>query len=155
MIRSAVRGVTGAAVDSSRGGLALAEAGGGGATERVQNGDFASDTGWDTTGLSWTIAAGAATNNTAGMRIVNTLSSALVGGEDFDFSFDVVGNPANTGLVVSLYNSATTAAQTIFSDGTTTGTKTSSGTASGPFDQLRIGASDDPGAVIDNVSLIA
>lgn len=141
--RSVGRAVTGAAAASVP------------ATQRVQNGDFASATGWNTSGAAWTIAAGVATNNTNGMFLTNTLVTPTVGGETFNFAFDVVLNPAATGIVVSLFNSSTLASQSIFTDGSTVGTKNSSGTVSGAFDQLRIAAVDDPGAVIDNVSLLA
>jgi hypothetical protein len=123
-------------------------------TERVQNGDFSSSTGW--AGSQWVIAAGSATNTPGLGNLTNTLVTPLVGGEAFSFSFDVLLNPANTGMIVSLVNSGgSPAPQQIFSDGSTPGTKTSSGTVGGAYDQLRISAIDDPGSVIDNVSLIA
>jgi hypothetical protein len=124
-------------------------------TERVQNGDFASATGWNTSGVAWTIAAGVATNNTAGQFLTNTLVTPLVGGESYSFSVNIIANPAATGVQVQLYNSSTTATQAIFSDGTTTGIKNSAGTVSGAFDQIRIGAIDDAGLVIDDMSLLA
>lgn len=132
-----------------------ADGGGAPAVERVQNGDFASATGWDTSGASWTIASGVATNAVLGPLLTGTLSPALVGGEAFNFSFSVVANPASTACAVQLFNSSTLAVQTIFTDGSTPGQKTSSGTVSGAFDRIRIGASDDPGLVIDNMSLLA
>lgn len=125
------------------------------AIERVQNGDFASATGWDTAGAGWTIASGEATNNTLGTFLTNTLVEPVESGMAYAFQFDVVANPNVTGLQVQLYNSGTTASQSIFTDGTTTGTKNSAGTVTGTFDQLRIGAIDDADAVIDNVSLVA
>lgn len=127
----------------------------GAGVQRVQNGNFSSATGWNTSGAAWTIAAGVATNNTAGMFLINTLTTPLVGGESFMLSFDVNANPLVSGISVQLFNSVSMAAQVIFTDGSTTGTKTSSGTVSGAFDQLRIAAVDDAGAIIDNVSLLA
>lgn len=142
-------------------GLALtnrqAAAGGGGAVpfERVSNGTFDNDVGWDTSGAAWTIAGGVAVNNTAGMFLTTTLMTPLAGGESFTVSVDGVGNPNATGWIVSLYNSGTLASQQILIAGPPNATKTNSGTVSGAFDQLRIAAVDDPDLVIDNVSLIA
>lgn len=151
-VKPAVGNATGPAVGLGR---STASGGGGGPAERVQNGNFSSATGWDTSGASWAIAAGVATNAVVGPTLTNTLSTPLVGGETFDLAFEVIANPASTGMACQLFNSSTLATQTIFSDGTTTGLKTASGTVSGAFDQLRFGASDDAGLVIDNVSLLA
>lgn len=123
-------------------------------SERVQNGNFDSATGW--AGANWVIAASVATNTPAVGNLTNTLLTPLSGGEGFVFTFDVVANPANTGLIVSLVASGgSPAPQVIFNDGSTAGTKMSTGTVSGAYDQLRIGSVDDPGSIIDNVSFIA
>lgn len=134
-----------------------AAAGGGGEpSERINNGDFAAgDVGWDTDGLSWTIAAQMATNNTPGPMLTTNLTTPTAGGESFTVSVDSVDNPAGTGWAVSLFNSSTLASQQILVAGFPNGTKTNSGTVSGVFDQLRIGASDDAGLVVDNVSFVA
>lgn len=125
------------------------------ATERVTNGDFSSATGWDTSGAGWTIATNQATNNTVGQPLTNSLQNApITAGQHFEFSFNIVLNPLNTSVVVRLVNSITSATQQIYSDGTTTGVKTSSGTVSGDFDQLLVLAADDSGLAIDDVSLM-
>ncbi|HJU39051.1 MAG TPA: hypothetical protein VJ724_05710, partial [Tahibacter sp.] len=122
-------------------------------TERVQNGDFSSDTGWS--GANWTIAAGVATNNDPG-SLTNVLATPLSGGESFELSIDVTANPLNSGLIVRLANSTGTPAfQTIYSADGMAGTKTASGTVGGVYDWLVIISADDAGMVIDNVSLIA
>lgn len=133
-----------------------ADGGGAPAVERVQNGDFASATGWSFPGATWAIAAGVATNNTAANFLTGTFSQALAAGEAVPVSFGCVANPAATGVVVQLYNSVTLATQTIYNAIPTAGTVNAPGAvASGAFDQIRFRALDDPGLVIDNVSLVA
>lgn len=124
-------------------------------TERITNGDFSSDIGWDTAGASWTIASNQATNNVAGQPLTNSLQDAPVtNGQHFELSINIVANPAGSSIIVRLVNSSTAAFQTIYTDGTTTGIKTASGTVSGSFDELRVISVDDSGVVIDDVSLL-
>lgn len=122
-------------------------------TQRVQNGDFSSATGWS--GAGWTVAAGVATNSVPG-SLTNVLTTSLAGGESFSLSLDVTSNPAASGLIVRLANSTgTPAAQTIYSGSGMAGNKTASGTVGGAYDWLVIISADDPGMVIDNASLLA
>ncbi len=123
------------------------------AVERVQNSNFSSATGWS--GAGWAIAAGVATNNIPG-SLTNVLTSPLVGGESFSLSLDVTANPAVSGLIVRLANSTgSPAAQTIYSGSGAVGNRTASGAVTGAYDWLVVISADDPGMVIDNVSLLA
>lgn len=125
-------------------------------TERITTGDFSSDVGWDTNGTDWVIAAGTATCAVAGARLTNTLSTQLVGGESFDIAIDCTANTLGTSWGAQLFNSVTLDSQLVLIvSEPSTGTKTNSGTVSGPFDQLYIMTADDAGITIDNVSLLA
>ena len=90
-----------------------------------------------------------------GNYLSRLLSAPVVGGESFSVSVEGISNPAGTGWSVQLFNSSTLATQNVLVTGFPDGIKTNSGTVSGAFDTIRIGASDDPGLVIDNVSFIA
>lgn len=122
-------------------------------TQRVQNGDFSSATGWS--GATWTIAAGTATNDTPG-SLINTLLSPLANGTAFTMSIDIIANPLVSGIIVRLTNSGgSPAPQQIYMEAVGPGNITTPGVSTGVYDQLTIISADDPGMVIDNVSLLA
>lgn len=127
--------------------------------ERVQNGDFSVDTGWDTSGAAWTIDAGLAINNTAGQFLTNTLLVTPIAADSLVTATVVVtANPAAATWMISLYNTNTLAAQNIFSEsGGTTGTFSNAVpvVASADYDAIRVRALADSGLVLDSVSVFA
>lgn len=126
-------------------------------TERVQNGDFASATGWNTSGAAWTIAAGEATNNTAGQYLANTLLDPILAGDSVTATVTVTDNPAVATWMIQLYNSSTLAAQNVLTVSDVAGTYSNASPviSTGTFDQIRIRAIADPGLIIDTVSVLA
>lgn len=126
-------------------------------TERVQNGDFASATGWNTAGIAWVIALGVATNDTAGQFLANTLLDPVLAGDSVTATVTVTDNPLTATWMIQLYNSSTLAAQNIFSESSGPGVYTNASPviATGTFDQIRIRAIGDPGLILDTVSVLA
>jgi hypothetical protein len=151
-VRSAVGSAALGATEPPR-RVAGDDGGGGGPAERVENGSFSSADGWDTSGLSWSIGAGLATNATPGQFLSRPIQPPLVGGEAFTFSLDVVANP--TLMQVILFDSVAEGTQNLFNGMASIGANGSSGTVSGAFDTIRIRSAEDPSMVIDNVSFIA
>lgn len=126
-------------------------------TERTQNGDFASATGWDTSGAAWAIALGEATNSTAGQFLTNTLVDPILAGDSVTATVTVTDNPAFATWMISLYNTSTLASQAVLSvsDGPGTYSNASPVVATGTFDAVRIRAIADVGLVLDTVSVLA
>lgn len=128
------------------------------ATERVQNGDFLSDVGWDDSAGAWTIALGTALNNTTGQFLVNTLTDPVLSGQSVTATVVVNSNPNGVTWMIALYNKTTLASQNIFSEGTgSTGTFSNSTpvVASANYDAIRIRAIGDSGLLLDSVSVLA
>lgn len=126
-------------------------------TERVQNSDFGSDTGWNPSGLAWTIALGTATNNTAGQYLINTLLDSILAGASVTATVTVADNPLVPTWSLSLYNTITLTGQTVLtvSDGPGVYSNASPVIATGTFDAIRIRALGDPLLVLDSVSVLA
>lgn len=127
-------------------------------TERVQNGDFASSVGWNTSGAAWVIAAGLATNITAGQFLTNTLTSPILAGAPVTATVVVTANPNGVTWMASVYNTSTLSSQNIFSEaGGVPGTYSNAGPviALADYDAIRIRAIADPGLVLDSVSVLA
>lgn len=127
------------------------------ATERVQNGDFSSDVGWNTSGAAWTIALGVASNNTAGQFLRNALVTPILAGASVTATVVVTDNPAVANWMLLLYNTSTLASQALLSisDGPGTYTTAAPVIASGAFDEIRIRAIADPGLILTSVSVFA
>lgn len=127
-------------------------------TERVQNGDFLSATGWDTAGVAWTISLGTALNNTAGQFLTNTLTSPILAGQSVTATVVVTDNPNAVTWMISMYNTITLASQNILSEGGgSPGTYTNGVevVALADYDAIRIRAIADPGLLLDSVSVLA
>lgn len=127
-------------------------------TERVQNGDFLSATGWDTAGAAWTILLGTALNNTAGQFLTNTLLDPVLTGQSVTATVVVTDNPNAVSWMIALYNTSTLASQNIFSEGGgVPGTYTNGVpvVALADYDAIRIRALVDPGLLLDSVSVLA
>lgn len=135
----------------------VASGGGGGPTERIQTGDFASSTGWAVP-AGWAIAAGHATGANGENPLVNTLTSPVANGADISaFRMDLT-NAGGDEVTVQLVNSSTSATFTVF-DNTTSGTglppSNNTAGATGPYDKLRIFNADGINPiVVDNITLV-
>lgn len=134
--------------------------GGGGApptpTERITNGNFADSSVWTAPSGGWTIAAGVATNTAALAPIRQLFVSGQVAlGLSYTLTYEIVANPNGTGFGFRFVDAAGVVTGAPVIPPETIGSVEYIGSAPANAFGIRFMAEDDPGVVLDNVSLIA
>lgn len=120
-------------------------------SERIANGDFASDASWAITNSAWTISGGVATATGAAGDLLQTLSFAVEAGQAYEFSCTVGGASSS----IAIFQDAAAVLDALYADTPAAGLLSFSGTALSGFDAILIRNLGGGAITIDNVSLIA